>query len=174
MNPSIIIGTVVISLAVSTVVLAIYFWEGSGVPAPWMRHIPKYNATINSFTTLLLISAYIAIKRFRNITWHRNLMIAAALATLAFFVLYSIYHVNVPPTSYGGQGMMRLVYYLLLISHILAAMITLPLAIITFWLAFQKNFRLHRKIARWTFPVWLYAAATGVLTYLMLAPYYAS
>lgn len=167
-----IFWTTIISLAFSAVVLIIYFYEGTQKDIPsWMKRIPQYNAIINSLTTIFLISGFFAIKKYK-IAIHKTFMLLAAACTLAFFVLYSIYHVNVPPTTFGGPTPVKYIYYFVLITHIIAAMITLPLAILTFWLAFEEKFEQHRKIARFTFPIWLYATITGVMTYLFLAPYY--
>lgn len=167
-----IFWTVIISLAFSAIVFIIYFYEGNNRDIPqWMKQIPQYNAIINTLTTFLLLAGFLSIKKYK-ITLHKTFMLLAAACTLAFFLLYSIYHVNVPPTTFGGPQPVKYIYYIVLITHIIAAIITLPLAILTFWLAFEKKFDQHRKIVKFTFPIWLYATITGVLTYIFLSPYY--
>ncbi|NPA33877.1 MAG: DUF420 domain-containing protein [Chlorobi bacterium] len=167
-----IFWTFILSIAIASIVLIIYYYEGEGRDIPqWMKRIPQYNAMINTLTTLFLLAGFLSIKKYR-ITLHKTFMLLAALTTLTFFVLYSIYHVNVPPTKFNGPQGIKYVYYFVLISHIIAATVTLPLAILTFWLGLEGKFSHHRKIAKFTFPIWLYATITGVLTYVFLAPYY--
>ena len=92
--------------------------------------------------------------------------------SLSFLVMYIAYHITTDPTPFGGSGLIKYTYYFILISHILLSIVLIPLVLISYVRAFQKAFPLHKKIARITFPIWLYVTVTGVIVYLMIAPYY--
>lgn len=138
---------------------------------PDLSFLPFLNACINSTCTFVLISGGIAIKRGH---WkvHRGLMLAAVLLSVLFLISYVTYHATHEPTSYGGEGIAATLYYIILISHILLAAAIVPLVLISIFRAYKKDFEGHRRIARWTLPLWLYVTITGVLVYLMIAPYY--
>ena len=129
--------------------------------------LPTLNATLNSVAALLLLSGYLAIRRGKR-ELHAKLMISAFLVSTAFLVSYAIYHATAGHTSYQGEGAMRAVYLVVLISHIILAVAVVPLVLITMVRARRKEFERHRRIARITFPVWVYVSVTGVLVYLML------
>ncbi len=133
--------------------------------------LPMINAGLNALTTILLIAGYRAVKA-RRIARHQKLMITALVSSMLFLVIYVIFHAMAPPTPYGGQGLLRYVYYILLISHIILAALITPLALITVLLAFRGRFSAHRKIARITLPLWLYVSISGLLVYLFIRPYY--
>ena len=140
--------------------------------APW-RFSPPIYATINGITAILLIWAVLAIKKGNRIL-HENLMKTAIGCSLAFLVMYIAYHMTTVSTSYGGEGVLRYVYFFILLSHILLSIAVIPLVLITYVRALAQRFDKHKKIAKITFPIWLYVAVTGVIVYLMIAPYYAS
>lgn len=133
--------------------------------------LPPIYAGINGLTAVLLVSAVIAIKN-KNQQLHQRLMTTSVILSALFLVLYVIYHATSNSTPYGGEGIMRTVYFVLLISHILLSIGIIPLVLITYVRALSKRFDRHRKIARITFPIWLYVAISGVLVYIMISPYY--
>lgn len=153
------------------IVVAILFTIRIPNVAP-LSFLPPIYATINGITALLLIVAYFAIKR-KNIVLHEQLMRTAIGLSLIFLVMYVAYHMTSDPTPYGGEGFIKYVYYFILISHILLSIGIIPMVLITYVRALSNLFFEHKKIARYTFPIWLYIAVTGVIVYLMIAPYYA-
>ncbi len=153
------------------IVVAILFTIRIPNVAP-LSFLPPIYATINGTTAILLIVAYFAIKR-KNIVLHEQLMKTAIGLSLIFLVMYVAYHMTSDPTPYGGEGFIKYVYYFILISHILLSIGIIPMVLITYVRALSNLFFEHKKIARYTFPIWLYIAVTGVIVYLMIAPYYA-
>ncbi len=138
-----------------------------------LSFLPPIYATINALTAVLLITAVIAIKN-GNRKLHENLMKTAIACSLAFLVMYVAYHMTSDSTKFGGEGLIKYIYYFILISHILLSIIIIPLVLITYVKAWSAQFDKHKKIAKITFPIWLYVAITGVIVYLMISPYYAN
>lgn len=136
-----------------------------------LTFLPMMNAIFNSFTTVFLAAALFFIKR-KNITMHRRFIYAAFASTSLFLITYLLYHSLSESTSYGGSGLLAGIYYFILITHIILAAVIVPLALITFFRGTQMKVEKHRKIARWTMPLWLYVSITGVIIYLMISPYY--
>ncbi len=136
-----------------------------------MSALPAVNASLNGIATVLLLSGYVAIRRGRRET-HARLMKAAFGASALFLVGYLYYHFAVVPelghTAFHGEGMVQKAYYAMLLSHILLAVVNLPMVLRTLWLAHREDWERHRRLARWTFPVWLYVSVTGVLVYVVL------
>lgn len=130
------------------------------------------NATLNAISAVLLVAGFINILRGR-IRAHRACMLSAFFVSTAFLISYVTYHIRVGNVLFQGQGWIRPVYFTLLISHISLAIIILPLVLITLSRALREQFDRHRRIARWTFPLWLYVSVTGVIVYLMLYHLYA-
>ncbi len=146
------------------------FPDKSIIPA-WVFTLPKLNAIINgSCTVLLLISLYF-IKR-RNIAVHKKLNVLTFILSSLFLVSYIIFHSTGIKTTYGGEGIIRIVYYLILITHIILAAIVLPLILLSFHKGFQMQVEKHRRLVRWSYPIWLYVTVTGVIVYIMISPYY--
>lgn len=133
--------------------------------------LPAFHATLNGFTALLLALGFALVRRGR-IRAHRAAMAGAFALSCVFLISYVIYHSQSAGSSFGGEGWVRPLYFFILISHITLAPVVLPLALYTVVRAFRGEYGRHRKVARWTFPVWLYVAVTGVLVYLFMAPYY--
>jgi putative membrane protein len=130
--------------------------------------LPTLNATLNGIATLLLITAYVLIKRGHREA-HKKAMLGAIAVSAAFLTSYVIYHYNIGgPRPFAGQGASRIVYYVILATHVPLAMLVLPLALVTAARGLMSRFDRHVTIARWTFPIWLYVSVTGVLIYLML------
>ncbi len=152
------------------VVVAILFTIRIPDVAP-LSFLPPIYASLNGVTALVLIGAFFAVKR-KNLLLHEQLMKTAIALSLVFLVMYVAYHMTSDPTPYGGEGAFKYIYYFILISHILLSIGIIPLVLITYVRALSKLFAEHKKIARYTFPIWLYIAVTGVIVYLMIAPYY--
>jgi len=129
------------------------------------------NAVINSAVSILLITAYSAVRRKQYVA-HRNLMYGAILLSVLFLVSYIAHHLLAGDTKFGGEGAIRYFYYFILITHIFLAAIILPFILFTAYRALTGEFARHTKIARYTFPLWLYVSITGVLVYLLISPYY--
>ncbi|AYN06332.1 MULTISPECIES: DUF420 domain-containing protein [unclassified Flavobacterium] len=166
---------IVLVSIVIPVVVAILFGvklKDFGYNVEPLNFLPPIYATINGITALVLIIAVMAIKK-GNRKLHERLMTTAIALSLAFLVMYIAYHMTSDSTKFGGEGAIRYVYFFILISHILLSIAIVPLVLITYVRAIAKNFENHKKIARITFPLWLYVAITGVIVYLMISPYYA-
>ena len=133
--------------------------------------LPPIYATINGVTAVLLISAVLAIKKGKR-QLHEKLMKTAIACSLVFLLLYIAYHMTTDSTKFGGTGTLKYVYYFILLSHITLSIATIPLVLITYVRALAEKFDKHKKIAKITFPIWLYVAVTGVIVYLMISPYY--
>ncbi len=152
------------------VVVAILF----GVKLPNVEplsFLPPIYAATNGLTALLLIVAVWAIKNGKR-TLHQNLMTTCIALSLAFLVMYVAYHMTSDSTTFGGEGWIKWVYYFILITHIILSIAIIPLVLRTYARAYLKKFEAHRKLAKITFPIWLYVAVTGVVVYLMISPYY--
>ena len=129
--------------------------------------LPTLNALLNATSGLLLTAGYVMIRR-GNIEAHRRCMLGACTASALFLISYVIYHLNVGSVPYTGQGGARVFYFAVLISHIILAAVIGPLAIVTLVHALRERFDRHRRIARWTLPIWLYVSVTGLIVYVML------
>ena len=133
--------------------------------------LPPVHAAINTAVALLLILAWVLIRR-GNLVGHRRAMLSALAGSALFLVCYVAYHFTTEETRFGGEGIWRGVYLGLLISHIVCAAVSFPLILQTWAFAWTGQYARHRSWARWTFPLWLYVAVTGPICYLMLRPYY--
>lgn len=133
--------------------------------------LPLLNAIFNSFTFIALCVAFVAILK-KNVRMHRTFIGAAFVSTTLFLVSYVAYHYLTESTPYGGEGALRSIYFFVLLTHILLAIVIVPLALISAVRGLQMKVDKHRKIARWTMPIWLYVSFTGVVVYLMISPYY--
>ena len=129
--------------------------------------LPTVNASLNALSAVLLGCGWMFIRR-REITRHRACMLAAFASSALFLTSYLIYHAEVGSVPYQGQGVTRTIYYGILLTHVVLAALILPLALITLSRALAKRFDRHKKIARWTLPIWLYVSVTGVVIYVML------
>jgi uncharacterized membrane protein YozB (DUF420 family) len=138
-----------------------------------LRFLPTLNAILNATSGLFIIAGFLFIRR-RNVQAHRNCMVAAVSASILFLISYLIYHFNVGATSFRGEGWVRPVYFIILITHTVLATIIVPFVIVTLRRALRGDYARHKRIARWTFPMWLYVSITGVIVYLMLYHLYPS
>jgi len=137
-----------------------------------LTFLPPIYATINAITALLLFFAVFAIKK-GNKKLHEQLNTAAIVCSLAFLLMYIAYHMTSDSTKFGGEGLIRYVYYFILITHIVLSVVVIPFVLLTYMRAKLGQFDQHRSIAKKTFPLWMYVAVTGVIVYLMISPYYA-
>jgi putative membrane protein len=133
--------------------------------------LPPIYASINGLTAILLIAAVIAIKN-NNRRLHERLMKTCIFLSASFLVMYIIYHLTSESTKFGGEGMIRYLYFFVLVTHILLSVAVIPFVLFTYARASVGDFERHRKLAKFTFPLWLYVAITGVVVYLMISPYY--
>jgi putative membrane protein len=129
--------------------------------------LPAINATLNGIATVLLGSGYVAIKQGRK-ELHKTLMISALVVSAAFLACYLVYHYHAGSKPFPDLGWIKTVYLLILVPHIILAAVMVPMILKTFWHAFRGEWESHKKIARWTFPIWMYVSLTGVVIYLML------
>ena len=162
-------------IAVVSVIIPIVVAILFGVKLPNVEplsFLPPIYATINGITAVLLLVAVWAIKN-GNQKLHQNLMTTNIALSLLFLMMYIAYHMTSDSTSYGGEGAIKYVYYFILITHIVLSIALIPLVLRTYAMAYLKKFEDHRALAKYTFPVWLYVAVTGVVVYLMISPYYA-
>jgi len=136
-----------------------------------VRILPLLNACINSAVSVLLILGLVLIRQ-KRIALHRTCMVSAFILSSLFLVSYILYHLSTDSTPYGGTGSIRYVYFFILLTHIVLAAGVLPLILLSLYRGLSGNFVKHRKVARWTFPIWLYVSITGVVVYLMISPYY--
>ena len=133
--------------------------------------LPKLNALFNGTAFLCLIGAFVAIKN-KNIKVHRAFTTTALILIMLFLVSYVAFHLTTESTKFGGEGWIRTVYFVILISHILLSTGIIPLVLFTYVRGLGMQVEKHRKIAKITWPIWLYVTATGVIVYLMISPYY--
>ena len=159
---------VILSVAIPLAVAALF---GVKIDLELPFFLPPIYATINAITALVLIMAYVAIVN-KKIKLHQRLMQTAIALSLIFLVMYVLYHMTSDSTKFGGEGIIKSAYYIILITHIILSIIVIPFVLITYVRAITNNIERHKKIARITFPVWLYVAVSGVLVYLMISPYY--
>lgn len=159
---------VVLSIAIPLVV-AVLFGVKLDIELPVF--LPPIYAGTNAVTALILMVALWAIK-MKNMELHKRLMKTAIAFSVLFLVMYVLYHMTSDSTSYGGEGVFKYIYYLILISHILLSIVVIPFVLITYVRAITDDIERHKKIARITWPLWLYVTISGVIVYVMILPYY--
>lgn len=163
---------IIITVIVNLLIVLLSFIPGYVGDLPvWITRLPLLNAILNSFTFLFLLLALIAILK-RNITLHQRFIYAAFTTTSLFLISYVMFHFMAESTPYGGTGIIVGFYYFTLITHIILAVVIVPLALMSFFTGFKDMRSTHRKWVHWTMPLWLYVSATGVLVYVMISPYY--
>ncbi|MGJ5641796.1 DUF420 domain-containing protein [Formosa sp. S-31] len=164
-NKWIIVLSVVIPIAV-----AVLF--GVRIPnVEPLSFLPPIYAATNALTACILIGAFLAIKK-KNVQLHETLIKVAMGLSLLFLVMYVAYHMTSDSTKFGGEGFIKYGYYFILITHIILSIVVIPFVLITYVRGITNDIARHRKIAKITFPLWLYVAVTGVLVYILISPYY--
>lgn len=136
-----------------------------------LSFLPPIYAAINGITAVVLVAGVLSVKNGKR-KLHEQLMTTAIALSVVFLVMYVAYHMTTDSTKFGGEGIIRNVYFFILITHILLSIAVIPLVMITYVRALANKFDKHKKIAKITFPIWLYVAITGVVVYLMISPYY--
>ena len=137
----------------------------------WVQSLPAVNATLNGIGAVFLVTGYVMIRR-RRIGAHRACMLAAFACSMLFLTSYLVYHYYAGSTPFPGTGLIRPLYFFILITHVTLAVLVPPLAIMTLWRAWKERFEDHARLARWTLPIWLYVSVTGVVVYLLLYQLY--
>lgn len=148
----------------------LYVSDSSETSASWVQELPALNAFLNSVSTLLILSGYVAI-RTRKYKVHMRFMLTAFITSSLFLISYLVYHHYAGDTPFPGQGFIRPIYFAILISHIILSAFVVPLVLTSYYFAFSGKFKTHRKVSKWTFPIWLYVSVTGVVIYFMLNAY---
>jgi len=162
----------IISVLVPLIVATLFYVSLPNLfPGLDITFFPKFHAFLNSLTTLFLLTGFYFIKN-KKIRAHKFCMLTSLSLSALFLVSYVFYHAMSEPVHYGGAGFLKYLYYFILITHILLAAGILPLILFTAFRALNNQFDKHKKIARWTLPLWLYITTTGVLVYVFMAPYY--
>jgi putative membrane protein len=164
---------IAISIAIPVVVAILFSvkLKDFGINVEPLSFLPPIYATFNGITAVVLVAAVLAIKKGK-IQLHQRLMTLAIALSVVFLLMYVAYHMTSDSTKYGGEGIIKVVYFVILITHILLSVAIIPLVLITYVRALSEKFDSHKKIAKITFPIWLYVAVTGVIVYLMISPYY--
>jgi putative membrane protein len=146
------------------------FPDKSSIPG-WVFSLPALNALLNGTCSILLLVSLYFIRR-KNIAVHKTVNIITFLLSSLFLVSYIIFHSTGIKTTYGGEGGIRYFYYFILITHIILAAVVLPLVLLSFHHGLKMQVERHRKLVRWSYPIWLYVTVTGVIVYIMISPYY--
>ena len=162
----------VLSVAIPVVVALLFFIPKEGNNNVDVSFLPPFYAFINFLTAVVLIIGYVGVKN-GSVKIHRAAMLTAFGLSAIFLVSYVVYHTFGQRTIYGGEGLLKSIYYFILITHIILAIIIVPLVLLSVYYGITNQLVRHRRISRWTFPIWLYVAVTGVLVYLLISPYYA-
>jgi len=159
---------VVLSIVIPVAVASLF---GIKIDAELPVFLPPIYASINALTALVLVLAFIAIQK-KKIKVHERLIKFAIVLSMLFLLLYIAYHMTSDSTKFGGEGIVKYLYYFILLTHILLSIIVIPFVLITYVRAITNNIEKHKKIAKITFPLWLYVAVTGVIVFIMISPYY--
>jgi putative membrane protein len=133
--------------------------------------LPRIYSTLNGVTALILLAALWAVKN-GNIQLHKQLMTTAVIFSAIFLVMYIVYHLAIPHTPFGGQGLIRKVYFFVLMSHIGLSIVTLPIVLFAYLRGWAGEVEKHKRLVKFAFPLWLYICVTGVIVYFMISPYY--
>jgi putative membrane protein len=161
---------VALSAVIASFLIWLIYFKGRVVAPDWVASLPAANAAFNSLSALCLVMGYVNIRR-RNRVVHKRWMLTATFFSALFLVSYITYHFFHGDTHFPGQGLIRPVYFFILITHIGLSMLALPLILATLWYSLTGRFQFHRRIARWTFPIWLYVSVTGVIVFFILRAY---
>lgn len=169
-TPYTIIG--ILSVAIPLVVAFLLFGgKTTRIEGLDVAFLPHLNAVLNTGTFLCLLAGGFAIRN-KNIALHRAFMLSAFVLSSIFLISYVIYHNNAESTTFPKDNPWRILYLILLLTHILFSMVVVPLVLLSIYFAWTKQIERHKKIVKWAYPVWLYVASTGVIVYLMISPYY--
>jgi len=160
----------ILSAAIATFLVWLIYFKGKIAEPHWVTLLPAANAFFNSLSAICLIFGYRNI-RAGNRLIHKRFMLSATVFSALFLVSYITYHSFHGDTKFPGHGLIRPIYFFILITHITLSMVALPLILGTLWWALNSQFGIHKKVARWTFPIWLYVSVTGVIVFFILRAY---
>jgi putative membrane protein len=160
----------VLSVVIAGFLVWLIYFKGRTVGPAWVAELPKANAIFNSLSAICLVLGYINIRRSNRLS-HMRWMLRATVFSSLFLLSYITYHYFHGDTKFPGHGWIRPVYFFILITHIGLSTVALPLILGTLWYALRNQFRFHRRVARWTLPIWLYVSVTGVVVFLILNAY---
>ena len=163
--------SIIVSIIVCSVVVTLNIIPKPDYVPAFIRHLPLLNATINGICSILLIASFYYIRR-KNIPVHKKINITAFFLSCIFLVSYILYHYYSIETKFPVGNPLRTLYLIILISHIILASLVLPFILISFYFGLNMKITQHKRIVRWSFPIWLYVTITGVIVYLMISPYY--
>jgi putative membrane protein len=161
---------IALSAGIAGFLVWLIYFKGRIASPGWVSYLPGADAAFNTFSAVCLILGYINIRRGKRLI-HMRFMLSATVFSALFLLSYITYHYFHGDTRFPGHGWIRPVYFFILITHIGLSMIALPLILATLWYALRSQFRFHRGVARWTFPIWLYVSVTGVIVYFILHAY---
>jgi putative membrane protein len=161
------VALVSLSIVIALFLIWLIYFKGKVTAPDWVGALPAANASFNSLSALCLTFGYINIRRGNRVV-HRRFMLTATVFSALFLISYVTYHFFHGDTLFPGQGWVRPVYFFILISHVGLSMVALPLILAALWFGLGSQFRVHRRIARWTFPIWLYVSVTGVIVFAFL------
>ncbi len=159
-----------LSAVIAGFLIWLIYFKGRVVSPGWISYLPGADAAFNALSASCLVLGYINIRRRKRLV-HMRFMVSATVFSALFLLSYITYHYFHGDTQFPGHGWIRPVYFLILITHITLSMVALPLILATLWYALRSQFRFHRGVARWTFPIWLYVSVTGVIVYFILHAY---
>jgi len=159
-----------LSAIIASFLIWLIYFKGRVAAPNWVAMLPAANASFNSLSAVCLILGYINIRR-GNWVVHKRFMLTATVFSALFLISYVIYHSYHGDTKFPGQGWVRPAYFFILISHVGLSMVALPFILAALWYGLRSQFRFHRRVARWTFPIWLYVSVTGVIVYFFLKAY---
>ncbi len=160
---------VVLSILVPVIVASLFRVKLPNVEP--LTALPAIYASINAITAIVLIIAFIAIKN-KNVVFHKRLMTLAVVLSALFLLMYVAYHMTSNSTPFEGKGLIKTIYYFILVTHIVLSVVVIPFVLITYVRGLTNNIERHKKIAKITFPLWLYVAISGVIVYVLISPYY--
>ena len=161
-----------LTIVINVIITLLFFIPKQDRDIPFdVTILPRLNAVFNAFTFIFLLAALFFILR-KNVTMHRRFIFAAFTTTTLFLITYLTYHYIAPSTSYGGEGFLKGLYYFVLITHITLAPIVVALALFSLTFGLTGKITKHRKVSRFTMPIWLYVSLTGVLVFILISPYY--
>lgn len=164
-------GIMALSVFVFAVVVVLYSLPKQEVIPSWVRFLPMINAIINGTCSILLVYSLYSIRN-KQVELHKRLNLVTFVLSSLFLVSYIVFHAFGVETKFPEDNPIRPFYLIILLTHILLAAVVLPLVLVSFYLGLTKKFETHRKVSKFTFPIWLYVTASGVIVYLMISPYY--
>lgn len=168
--PGPILAMIALSAGIASFLLWLIYFKGKADGPDWLAALPAANASFNSASALCLILGYINIRRGNRVV-HMRFMLTATVFSTLFLTSYVIYHSFHGDTRFPGHGWIRPAYFLILISHVGLSIVALPFILGALWYGLRGQYQFHRRIARWTFPIWLYVSVTGVIVYFFLRSY---